>query len=199
MSLGFRDHLWSEADRYWNYGLWQPRYLLDAFRPIQMGLPGLYLQYKADTSVVFLLSYFYLPDIIIYPRLKDNQVDSANPFFLSSGSFNKFHWGIKDLELFSLDRLFKPIIALQIQHFVKNHSLSLSYAYKPINQFQYSIYIPPINLSKKEKKQHPWEIKDFDYSILSHHLASLEWESDLSENLSLFASLFYEKPEKKNL
>ena len=41
MSLGFRDVLWSSADRYWNYGLWQSRYLLDPLRPKQMGRPGI--------------------------------------------------------------------------------------------------------------------------------------------------------------
>ena len=81
VSLGFKDVLWSEADRYWNYGLWQPRYLLDAFRPVQMGLPGLYLNHKGDTSFLFLLSYFYLPDIIIYPKLKKDRITSENPFF----------------------------------------------------------------------------------------------------------------------
>ena len=199
ISLGFKDFLWSEADRYWNYGLWQPRYLLDAFRPVQMGLPGLYLNHEGDTSFLFLLSYFYLPDIIIYPKLKEGQITSENPFFVES--FKKIPWNIgKKLELFQLNRFFKPVVAFQLKHFVEDSNVSFSYAYKPVNQFQYAISTQGgggINLSSGAKEQ--IVISDFEYSILSHHLVSLEGEISLVENISLFASLFYEEPEKKNL
>lgn len=193
MSLGFRDVLWSEADRYWNYGLWQPRYMMDVFRPVQTGIPGVYLNYKGDTSFTLLLSYFYLPDIIVYPELKEKQITSNNPFFLNV--FQKFQWNIDKLDLFQLERFLKPIIAFQVRHFIKDSNVSLSYAYKPINQFQYSINLQENNLSSDNKN--PFVVNDFKYSVLSHHLASLEGEIVLAKNLSLFASLFYEKPEKK--
>ena len=193
MSLGFKDVFWSEADRYWNYGLWQPRYLLDAFRPVQMGLPGLYLDYRGDTSFLLLLSYFYLPDIIIYPQLKGDQITSKNPFFVES--FKRFHWNIDELRLFQLNRFFKPTVAFQIKHFIKDSQISFSYAYKPVNQFQYSISVQGINLSSRGKDQ--LIVNGFNYSILSHHLVSLEGERALTESLSLFASLFYENPERR--
>ena len=195
MSLGFKDILWSEADRYWNYGLWQPRYLLDPFRPVQMGLPGLYFNHEGETSILFLFSYFYLPDVIIYPKLKNNQVTSKNPFFVES--FQKFHWNIDTLDFFQINRFFKPLLAFQVKHFIESSSVAFSYAYKPVNQLQYSVFVEGINLSDSVKNR--LTINQFKYSVLSHHLASLEGESSLSENLSLFASLFYEKPEKITL
>ena len=206
MSLGFKDVLWSEADRYWNHGLWQPRYMLDAFRPVQMGLPGLYLNYEKDVSLLFLFSYFYLPDIIIYPKLRGKQVTSKNPFFVEP--FQKFQWNIGKLELFQLNRFFKPTVAFQIRHFIEDSNVSFSYAYKPVNQFQYAVLLKQHNLDlSDDKKDHkksnsPDDKKDqmiiegFKYSILSHHLASLEGEIALAESVSLFASLFYENPEK---
>ena len=194
MSLGFKDVLWSEADRYWNYGLWQARYMLDAFRPIQMGLPGLYINHEGETSLLFLISYFYLPDIIVYPKLKDGKITSKNPFFVDS--LGGFHWDIDKLELFRIERFFKPILAFQIKHSLKNSNVSFSYAYKPVNQFQYSVIQKGIVPTPKKKLKQQFTISDFKYSIVSHHLASLEGEIVLDEGFSLFASLFYEDSEK---
>lgn len=193
MILGFKDVLWSEADRYWNYGLWQARYMLDAFRPVQMGFPGLYLNYKGYTSFLFLVSYFYLPDIIIYPELKKGKITSYNPFFIES--FSEFQWNIDKLELFQINRFFKPTVAFQVKHSLKNSNFSFSYAYKPVNQFQYSVHQPGINLSDDSKGN--FTIDGFRYSIVSHHLANLEGEVILDESLSLLASVFYERPEKE--
>ena len=190
--LGFKDILWSEADKYWNYGLWQARYMLDPFRPVQMGLPGAYLSYKGDTSLLFLFSYFYFPDVIIYPQLKGNQISSKNPLFVNS--FQNFHWKIDKIKLFQLERFFKPVVAFQLKHSLKNSNVALSYAYKPINQFQYNVSVQGPDLKSPKKK---WIINDFNYSILSHHLFTVEGEAVLAKSLSLFASLFYEKPEKK--
>ena len=194
MTLGFRDVLWSQADRYWNYGLWQARYMLDAFRPIQMGLPGLYLDYKGKTSFRFLISYLYLPDIIAYPQFARKKITSENPFFINR--MDRFDWDIGNkFEPFQVKRFLKPTIAFQVEHLLKSSKLSLSYAYKPINQFQYSVFFKKFNLSSGERNQ--FTVDGFQYSILSHHLVSLEGESVLDENVSLLASLLYEKPENR--
>ena len=193
MSLGFQDLFWSEADRYWNQGLWQPRYLLDPFRPAQMGLPGLYFNYEGDSSLTFLLSYFYLPDIIIYPRLKDGRIVSRNPFFVDS--IKGFDWNIKKLELFNIRRFFRPMAAFQIKHSLNSSNISLSYAYKPINQFQYVASFKGMDPSSK--KPNGFAINGFNFSILSHHLLSLEQETNINDRLSFFAGLSYESPEKR--
>lgn len=192
MSLGFRNVLWSEADRYWDYGLWQARYMLDAFRPVQIGIPGLYLDYEGKTSFLVLFSYFYLPDIIIYPRLEEGKVSSENPFFVED--FQKFYWDIDELKLFQINQLFKPVVAFQIRHSIEESNISFSYAYKPINQFQYSVLPKGIDLSETESSS--LAIKGFNYNLSSHHLASIEGELVLGEGASLFASLFYENPDK---
>ena len=199
MTLGVRDVLWSSADRYWNYGLWQARYLLDPLRPKQMGVPGLYFDYKTDaTSFLLSLSYFHIPDVIIIPELENNQVVSKNPFFISS--FNQLNWDVKELNLFEINRFFKPAIAFRVQHFIKSSSVNFSYAYKPINQFQKAVSLKSINVTNMESDKlpsHLFTVTNFKYLILHHHLASLEAETYFSENVSLFTSVFYEKPEQK--
>ena len=202
MSLGVRDFLWSEADRYWNYGLWQARYLLDPLRPKQMGMPGLYFDYKTDkTSFLLSLSYFYIPDVIILPKLKNKALVSKNPFFINNLD-SQFRWEVKELAPFELNRFFKPSLALNFKHFIEKSSISFSYAYKPVNQFQKAISLKSNNLSEKsinlsKSGGKPLQvISDFKYFIVSHHLMNLESETALTENVSLFASVFWEKPEQ---
>ncbi|MDE0091751.1 MAG: hypothetical protein OXN83_00505 [Oligoflexia bacterium] len=194
MTLGVRDILWSEADRYWNYGLWQARYLLDPLRPKQMGLPGLYFDYETDTTSFLLsLSYSYIPDVIIIPKLRNNRIISNNPFFIND--FDQLQWEVEELDLFQINRFFKPTIAFRVTHFVKYSSVKFSYAYKPVNQLQKAFSVKGINLS--ETSVSPLTVTDFKYFVLSHHLASLEAETHLFEKASLFSSIFYERPEQK--
>ena len=194
MVLGIKDILWSEADRYWNYGLWQARYLLDPLRPKQMGRPGLYFDYETDTTSFLLsVSYFHIPDVIILPKLKDNKIVSNNPFFINSFS-NEFAWEVKELDPFQINRFFKPSLAFRVKHFIDKSSLNFSYAYKPVNQFQKAVSIQGVNLS--DDSVNPLTVTDFKYSIVSHHLASLEFEAKMTNNFSLFASVFWEQPEQ---
>ena len=199
MSLGVRDVLWSEADRYWDYGLWQARYLLDPLRPKQMGRPGLYFDYKTETtSFLLTLSYFHIPDVIILPKLKNNEIVSDNPFFIDS--FNsQFHWAVKKLSPFEINRFFKPSLAVRFRHFIEDSSINFSYAYKPVNQFQKALSLKSNNLSATDVNtaDKPTQtISDFKYFIVAHHLASLEAETKLTKNVSLFASVFWEQPEQ---
>ncbi|MCY4321354.1 MAG: hypothetical protein OXC37_02980 [Bdellovibrionaceae bacterium] len=194
MSLGIKDVLWSEADRYWNHGLWQARYLLDPLRPKQLGIPGIYFEHETDTSNFLIsFSYFYIPDIIIFPKFKDNKIVSKNPFFINT--YNKFNWKVDEFMPFEIKEFFKPSLAFRFQHFVNNYSINFSYAYKPINQFQKVVKIEGLDLSTSSKSS--FNITNFRYFVLSHHLASLESETALSKRFSLFTSLFWEQPEQR--
>ena len=195
MNLGFRDVLWSEADRYWDYGLWQPRFLLDVFRPIQIGIPGVYLDYEGQSSLTFLISYLYLPDIIIYPQFntKNKAIFSKNPFFIQSLDF--FKWDLDQIKLFEIKKFLKPVVAFQMKHSLQFSDVSFSYAYKPVNQLQYSGLFKGPDLSSTKKES--FTIQDFKYVLVSHHLATFEAETVFNKQFSLYTSLFYEKPEKK--
>ena len=197
MSLGVRDVLWSLADKYWNYGLWHARYLLDPLRPKQMGMPGLYFDYETDTTSFLLsLSYFHIPDVIIIPKLENNKITSDNPFFINSFG-DDLAWRVKKLDPFEIDRFFKPSLAIRLNHSIKKSSIRLSYAYKPVNQFQKAAVIEGPNLS--DESSPPFTVTDFKYFIVSHHLASLESENKFTNNVSLFASVFLELPEPSEL
>ncbi len=193
--LGFRDFVWNESDRYWNLGLWQPRYLLDAFRPLQTSLPGVYLDYfpSPNTSLTFYFSYFYLPDVIIYPEIKDGVVTSENPYF-SNASLKNVKWDVDQLRSFDFLSFLQPMLAVQVYHKLSYSEIFLSYTYKPKNQLQFFVQTGGISLSETDSSK--ITVKGLDYGTVRHHLFTIESEMDLNDNLSIFASLFYERPDK---
>ena len=219
-SIGFKNHLWSQADQYWNYGFWQPRYLIDPLRPKQIGLPGFYLSYTGDSSLLLYASPFILPDIESRIRLVDGRPVSKSPFFVTPFQLqketSKFSWEIESLKSFSLLDVLKPTFAFQINHKMRFSGLSFSYAYKPVNRPHYSVLIPKTNLSSLPsvpdvfsldeeeleeslpKKPPIYRIKKLGYTFLHHHLATLEAEMFPSPYLSLIGSVTYENPESFN-
>lgn len=192
LHIGFRDLVWSEADRYWNYGLWQPRFMLDVFRPVSIGIPGIYFDYQGKSSFTFLISYLYIPDLIIRPKRHKNQLVSANSFFINSTT--DFKWNFDLLKSFHFKRLLKPVIAFQVKHDSYISKLTVSYAYKPVNQLRYSGLFKSLDLSQNISDK--LTIKNLKYNITSHHLASLESKIFLADHISLYTSLIYEKPEQ---
>lgn len=48
VSLGRKKKEWSEVDHRWNLGLWQPMYSIDALRPEEEGLTGLFVDYNTQ-------------------------------------------------------------------------------------------------------------------------------------------------------
>ena len=203
MSIGVKDTLWSETDRYWNYGLWQARYLLDPLRPVQMGMPGVHWSYQNQKGSSFLLSvsYLHLPDMVISPQLSNNnELFSKNPLFTQ-----KISAQIEELtSIFQLENFLRPSLATLFQHEFSVFSLRFAYAWKTMNQAHIALLPTPeyINLSEEEapkKTKNDIPLEKLGYSFVSHHLLSLETEVQLFDKASLFASLFYEKPDKPKL
>ncbi len=205
MTLGFSSRTWSELDEYWDLGLWLPRYRVDVFRPQTAGIPGLYFDFPGDVDFSAMLSYFFLPDIIIYPQIFKGSVGSKNPFFAASSKAfpKKVSWKIGQRPKLKLSALFRPAAAFQMRHQAGKSGLSLAYAFKPANQLQYAIRQQQrescagcvINLSAKGAEGQML-ITAVDYSVISHHLFNLEGKLALNEDVSLTGSLFYENPGK---
>ena len=193
MSIGFQNILWSELDRYWNYGLWQARFLLDPLRTEQMGMPGVSFRYKTiKSSFIFLFSYLQLPDFQIYPEFIDNRVSSRNPLFKSTQGVN-----VNKLssELFKLEKFLKPGLAFQLKHSIDSLHLNFSYAYKGMNQLKKAFLFKGFSPLKSSSIS----LEEFNYFSLYHELSSLEAELEFSPTFSLFAGVFYEEPKDKKI
>lgn len=55
ISIGRRKYDWSELDSRWQLGLWQPKYTLDALRPEDQGLTGLYYNVRQENFEFLLM------------------------------------------------------------------------------------------------------------------------------------------------
>ena len=198
-SLGFKKHEWSKADLYWNLGLWQPRYLIDPFRPVQMGRSGFYLNYKGLSTFTLHLSYLAFPDLRIIPELKGGIIQSENPFFISPVTFEEdsekpspTQWDIKEMPSLKWDTFLKPVAALHTHHKLPHFQLSVAYAYKPSHRLRYFVFANKCTPSQIIQGTCP--ITGADYSIGYHHLFSVEGEMSPLKNVTLHGALIYENP-----
>lgn len=82
LSLGRKKHKWSEIDRIWELGLWQPRYNIDALRPEDNGLTGLFFDYRSENFQILAFgSSLFIPTVGPEIREKDGQLVSDNRWY----------------------------------------------------------------------------------------------------------------------
>lgn len=88
ISLGRKKYDWTEIDRIWSLGLWQPRYAIDALRPEDQGLTGLFFDYKQG-KVQFLAfaSSIYIPTIGPDIREEGGEIKSDNRWYRPPSNF----------------------------------------------------------------------------------------------------------------
>ncbi|MGZ3773073.1 MAG: transposase [Bdellovibrio sp.] len=62
--LGRKKKDWSEMDRRWQLGLWQPKFAIDALRPEEQGLTGLFLDYNTqNVELVGFVTPVFIPNV----------------------------------------------------------------------------------------------------------------------------------------
>lgn len=82
VSFGRKKHNWSEIDRVWAFGLWQPRYNIDALRPEDNGLTGLFFDYKSDRFQFLAFgSTIFIPTVGPEIREEDGQLKADNRWY----------------------------------------------------------------------------------------------------------------------
>jgi hypothetical protein len=82
ISLGRKKYNWSEIDRVWAFGLWQPRYNIDALRPEDNGLTGLFFDYKAEQfQFLAFASSLFIPTVGPEIREEDGQLKADNRWY----------------------------------------------------------------------------------------------------------------------
>jgi hypothetical protein len=82
VSFGRKKYDWTEIDRYWQLGLWQPRYAIDALRPEDQGLMGLFFDYRSDQFQLLAFgSSFFIPTIGPEVREEDGTITADNRWY----------------------------------------------------------------------------------------------------------------------
>lgn len=62
--LGRKKNPWSEVDHEWNLGVWQPYFELDALRPQEQGLTGLFLDVNRENwQILGLITPMFIPSL----------------------------------------------------------------------------------------------------------------------------------------
>ncbi len=93
ISVGRKKYDWTEIDRIWSLGLWQPRYAIDALRPEDQGLTGLFFDYKNEkVQVLAFGSSLFIPTIGPEVREEDGTIKADSRWYRppsrTSGNIN---------------------------------------------------------------------------------------------------------------
>jgi hypothetical protein len=82
VSFGRKKYDWTEVDKVWSLGLWQPRYAIDALRPEDQGLTGIFLDYKTDLfQIVAFGSGIFIPTMGPDIREEDGSIKADNRWY----------------------------------------------------------------------------------------------------------------------
>ncbi len=82
VSVGRRLETWSQLDRNWDLGLWEPLNRFDALRPIDQGLTGAFIEAgTGDFKLVAFASAVYVPEQGGSFSLQNGKFKSASPWF----------------------------------------------------------------------------------------------------------------------
>lgn len=82
VSLGRKKYDWTEIDRIWSLGLWQPRYAIDALRPEDQGLTGLFFDYnKENFQFLGFVSGIFIPTMGPDVREEDGAIKADNRWY----------------------------------------------------------------------------------------------------------------------
>lgn len=149
--IGRHLHRWSEADEFWQTGIWQPRFMWNYLKPEQNGFTGVFYssQISKDTSFSLFLSSLFIPDLGPKYREEDGKIITKNPWIKSPPALvNLFD---NDTPIIaSVDEpevrevVLKPSFAIQFRKkWSEVASSQVAYAYKPVNfvRLSYAYYL----------------------------------------------------------
>ncbi len=195
LGLGRKILNWSETDRVWGRGLWQPRFFHDKIRSEEAGLTGFYFSSKQKTSdfTLFLMPIF-IPDLGPTFDVEDGKIKSPNPWFRPPpptvgviGTSRDIRYSVDQPSLGEV--MNNPGIAAQYGIRRGEDRYRISMAHKPMNQlflgFPYfaDLSSPDVPV---DIRIHP----EFPY----HNILELESEHKLEEQVELVTSLVLDNP-----
>ncbi len=196
---GRKKHDWSRLDESWKLGLWQPRFIEDGLRPIDVALTGFHFSFRAHSQIEFaaLLSPLFIPERGTQVNFRNSYLTRGDsPWFMPPPAQVSIYGKETEIDyrLSGFDQseiIFNPALALQ-SRLGKNRGAwaVLSYAYKPRNQLE-AQYRPYLKLDSMRA-----QVDILPY-IERHHVAGIEagWKD---RRASYWLSLQYENPIRKS-
>lgn len=181
--IGRKKFDWSEFDREWDLGLWQPIGNWDPLRPFEQGLTGFFIkhQYKKFESLLY-LSPLFVPTASPEIQEKNGSLVSDSRWHrtpVTSGLVldreTQFYYSLDIPELAQLANQTSLGLKLQLGKSEPGFWTSLAIARKPINsltvKYDYNLAVTPQN-SRAEIRVVP--------TVSYHELSSLEagWQNN---------------------
>jgi hypothetical protein len=141
-TFGRRKFDWSEADTRWGLGLWQPKFNLDALRPEDQGLTGLFYDHREEKSEFLVFgSLFFIPTMAPEIREENGELKSDSRWYRqpsNTWSFNgqptEIVYSLGPVDTTSL--ISKPGAAAMYRLGAKRIGprATVAAAYKPVNE-----------------------------------------------------------------
>lgn len=197
ISAGRKIEAWSEWERDWRQGLYQPRYMQHKFNPEIAGLTGLFLK-TGDENSSFTLALVgaHIPDLGAHFYTDDGAFASANPWFLPPASNfqlpreqGRIRYSLNSPD--PLEVLGHPGAALKFERGGSKMSWRLAAAYKPMPQLL--LGFPSRNRLVITPTQDFMSI-EINARTLYHTLASFEQFAQAGA-WRLYGGLTYENPD----
>lgn len=213
LTLGRKKYIWSFGDEFWKQGLWQPRFRWNKIKSEDQGLIGFFLDnLSLNKSFRFLVFYspFFVPETGPAFKIKNENFVSKNPWFSSpKNSLIVTRVGEKDIHLpihYNLlptkkrEVVFNQGVGLKMNWVGEKASfLTLSLAYKPMNQLIGAMGPPFIDLSHSSV---PLKL-DVAPRLTYHYLSTFEMGNIKNEkqnnHWNYWLSVSYEKPTNKSV
>jgi hypothetical protein len=193
--IGRKRRTWSELDKVWALGLWQPRFMADGLRPIEVGLTGFQVSVRPRKTLEFtaFLSPIFIPERGTQVNFRKSQLTRGDsPWFLPPPTEVSL-FGKKteiDYKLANFNEseiVFNPSLVFQTRIGEEDRGLwsTVSYAYKPRNQLS-ALYHTYLKLMPARGKV------DILPALQAHHVLGLE--TGMRGRNNYWCSLQYEKP-----
>jgi hypothetical protein len=191
VSVGRKKYDWTEIDRYWALGLWQPRYAIDALRPEDQGLTGLFFDYRGEKlQFLAFASSLFIPTIGPEVREEDGTIKADNRWYRppsrQSGRIS-LSYKIKTGDLWDLVRQDSFGLKMRIGDEERGPWLALAGGQKPVNDLLLQRCVRCVGIQNSAK---------FIVSpAVAHHRV---FSADLGyqrENLKASLSYFEDRPQ----
>ena len=200
--LGRHRENWSQADSFWQFGYWQPRFNWDGFHPTEDGLTGLFFEPSTGSrlKMTAFVTPFFIPETDPTYHEENNMLVSQNPWFRNTPpmvalweQLTPVHMNVDLPSISSV--VFKPSVAYKVNYRESpNSTLHFAYAYKPMNTpvlgFNFNLAADASGTYMNVNV-----VPRFDY----HHIATVEniWHFNTGPigSVAITPSLTYDSPQ----
>lgn len=157
VAVGRKTDFWSQVDQDWQLGLWQPKVSVDALRPEEQGLGGVFLNHQnGPWDFVSFVSPVFIPSMGPDIREKDGSLKSNSRWYKTPSSTFPLNGTdtklVYDLDVPNLSKLVSnPGAGARLKWGGQDRGtwVAMNYGYKPMNQlllrYKRKLFLPEVD------------------------------------------------------